>query len=120
MNSISAINSRAVSVVRYGAGIVKWTKEELKKLDRKTRKLLTIHRAFHCRGDVDRLYVKRCKGGRGLISVEDCVNIEINSLKKNIAESDKYLLVAVKNEQLLGKVKRKGNDSIRKAGKIQK
>ena len=48
MNSISAINSRAVSVVRYGACIIKWTKEELEKSDRKTRKLLTIHRAFHC------------------------------------------------------------------------
>ena len=42
MNSISAINYRAVSVVRYGAGIIKWTKEELEKLDRKTRKLLTM------------------------------------------------------------------------------
>ena len=107
MNSISAINSRAVSVVRYGAGIIKWTKEELEKLDRKTRKLLTIHRAFHCRGDVDRLYVKRSKGGRGLISVEDCVNTEINSLRKHVAESDEYLLVAVKNEQLLGDGKEK-------------
>ena len=99
---ISRAVSRAVSVVRYGAGIIKWTTEELEKLDRKTRKLLTIHRAFHCRGDVDRLYVKRSKSGRGLISVEDCVNIEI---KTYIAESDEYLLVAVKNEQLLGEGK---------------
>ena len=107
MNSISAINSRADSVVRYGAGIIKWTKEELEKLDRRTRKLLTIHRAFHCRGDVDRLYVKRSKGNRGLISVEDCVNIEVNSLRKHVAESDEYLLVAVKNEKLLGEGKEK-------------
>ena len=106
-NSISAINSRVISVVRYGAGIIKWTKEELEKLDRKTRTLFTIHRAFHCRGDVDRLYVKRSKSGRGLISVEDCVNIEINSLRKHVAESDEYLLVAVKSEQLLGEGKEK-------------
>ena len=92
-NSISAINSRAVSIVRYGAGIIQWTKEELQKLDRKTRKLSTIHRAFHCRGDFDRLYVKRSKCGRGLISVEDCVNIEINSLRKHVAENDEYLFL---------------------------
>ena len=79
LNSISAINSRAVSVVRYGAGIIKWPKE---RVDTKTRKLLTTHRAFYCRGDIDRQHVKRIQGGRGWISVEDCVNIEISSLKR--------------------------------------
>ena len=40
-NTIKAvINSRAVSIIQYGAGIVDWTKEELQKMDRKTRKLL--------------------------------------------------------------------------------
>ena len=39
-NTIKAINSRAVSSVRYGAGIVDWTKEEQKVMDRKTRKLM--------------------------------------------------------------------------------
>ena len=39
--------------------------------------------------------------------VEDCVNIEINSLRIHVAESDEYLLVAVKNEQLLGEGKEK-------------
>ena len=40
-NIISAINSRAVSIVRYGAGIINWTKMELEELDLKTRKLMT-------------------------------------------------------------------------------
>ena len=39
-NTIKAINSRAVSSVTYGAGIVGWTKEEQKVMDRKTRKLM--------------------------------------------------------------------------------
>ena len=105
MNSISAINSRAVSVVGYGVGIIKWKNGELEHLDRNTRKLLTIHRAFHSRDDVDRLYVKKSQGGRGLISVEDCMNIEINSLWKHVEESNENLLVAVKDEQLLGEGK---------------
>ena len=33
----SAINARAVSIIRYGAGIIKWTKEELRKMDRKRK-----------------------------------------------------------------------------------
>ena len=44
-NVVSAINARAVSIIRYGAGIIKWTKEELRKLDWKTRKHFT-HRAM--------------------------------------------------------------------------
>ena len=48
-NIIQAINSRAVSVIRYGAGIVDWTKNELQEMDRKTRKLLTIYRSMHPR-----------------------------------------------------------------------
>ena len=55
MNSILAINSRAVSIVRYGACIIKRAKEELEKLDRIRRKCLTIHRALKGHGDVHRL-----------------------------------------------------------------
>ena len=46
-NTIKAINTRAVSIVRYGAGIIDWTKAELQHMDRKTRKLMTIYRALH-------------------------------------------------------------------------
>ena len=55
-----------------------WTVEELKSLDSKTRKLLTIHGVFHPRSDIDRLYVPRKRGGRGLIGCEDCVRAEEN------------------------------------------
>jgi len=41
-NKINAINTWAVSVLRYGAGIIRWTKEELRSLDRRTRKILTM------------------------------------------------------------------------------
>ena len=42
-NTIRAINSRAVSLVRYSAGILKWTKDELKSMDRKTLKIMTMN-----------------------------------------------------------------------------
>lgn len=32
VNMLSAINSRAVAVIRYSAGVIKWTKEELQNL----------------------------------------------------------------------------------------
>ena len=70
-NTITAINSKAVPIVRNSAGMIKWTKEELGKMDRKTRKLVTVYRTLHPQADVDRLYIKRSIGGRGLISIED-------------------------------------------------
>ena len=86
-NIIQAINVRAVSIIRYGAGIINWRVDALKAVDRKTRKLLTIYRALHPQADVDRLYYKRADGGRGLISVEDCVEIEVNSLYSYVERS---------------------------------
>ena len=44
--------------------------EEIRKLDRKTRKLLAMERMHHPRADVDRMYLSRNKGGRGLIQLE--------------------------------------------------
>ena len=43
---------------------------------------MTIYRALHPQADVDRLYVRRSKGGRGMISIEECVNLEVNNLRK--------------------------------------
>ena len=100
-NVIQAINSRAVSVIRYGAGIVDWTKNELQEMDRKTRKLLTIYRSMHPQGDVDRLYMKRVAGGRGLQSVEETVELEEASLAFYLETKEEELLREVSREQIL-------------------
>ena len=46
-NKIQAINSWAVALIRYGAGILDWTIEEMKKIDRETRKTMTMYGALH-------------------------------------------------------------------------
>ena len=56
-NKIQAIGSLAVPELRYSFGIINWHQEELQRLDRKTRKLLTIHGQHHPKADVDRLYI---------------------------------------------------------------
>ena len=43
---VQAINCRAVTVVRYAAGKVDWTKEELQIVGRKTRKLMILSRLY--------------------------------------------------------------------------
>ena len=75
-NEIKAMNTSAVSLMRYGAGIIKWTVAELDEMDRNTRKIMTINKKFHPKSVVDRLYVTRSKGDRGLIGCKSCVFTE--------------------------------------------
>ena len=67
-------------------------------MDVKTRKTMTMHGAFHMKSDVDRLYLKRKDGGRGLISVTDCVRIEEENLLKYIMESSEWMLQKVSQQ----------------------
>jgi len=95
-NKMQAINTWAVALLRYGAGIINWKVAELKKIDRTTRKTLTMYGAFHPKSDIDRLYLKRKHGGRGLISIETCVRSEENNLGLYVRESNEMLLKGVK------------------------
>ena len=51
---IKGLNTRAVSLVRYSGSFLKWTREELRQMDHRTRKLMTIHKALHPRDEMDR------------------------------------------------------------------
>jgi hypothetical protein len=71
-NKITAIGALALSVLRYSFGIINWRIEEIKQIDRKTRKMLIMYKMHHPKDDVNRLYtwyVKRKEGGRGLLQV---------------------------------------------------
>ena len=70
INKIEAINAIAIPVVTYSLNIINWTAEDIKNLDRKTRKLLTKERMHHPKSDADRMYLPRSSGGRGLIQIE--------------------------------------------------
>ena len=94
-NKITAINAWAVAVFRYGAGMLQWKESELKDVDGKSRKTMTMYGALHPKNDVDRLYIKRKMGGRGLMSVERCVREEENSLCFYVANSAENLIKGV-------------------------
>ena len=79
-NTIQAINSWAVPVVRYSAEVVDWTHNELDERDRKTRKVMTANHALHSQSDVDRLNMLRKEGGRGLLQVKQTVEEEKRAL----------------------------------------
>ena len=56
-NLIKGINTWAVPLVRYSGPFLKWTRDELRQMDQRTRKLMTMYKALHPRDNVDRLYM---------------------------------------------------------------
>ena len=79
-NNIMGLNTSAVSILRYSAGIRKWNKNELQEMDRKTRKFMTMNKESCPRSDVARFYLSKKNGGRGLIGCGKSVNSEENEL----------------------------------------
>ena len=67
-------------------------------MDERTRNLLTMHKALHPREDVDRLYVSRKEGGRGLASTEYSVDASIQRLEDFIQKHDEGLITAIRND----------------------
>ena len=70
-------------------------------LDRKTREMMTPYDELHPKSDVDRVYVARQKGGRGLISSEMCVKSEENKLAWYVKNSNERLMAGVRKIKIL-------------------
>ena len=96
-NLVLGVNTWVVSLLKYSAAFVIWRKSELQA--RKTRKLFTINGALHPKSDVGRLHIIRKEGGRGLISIEDCVELAI---KGYVHGSEERLIQAARGDKIDG------------------
>ena len=101
-NLVRGVNTWVVSLLRYSAAFVSWRKSELQTEDRKTRKLFTIYGALYAKSDVATLYIPRKEGGRGLISIENCVELEITSLEVYVHRNEKRLIQAATGDKIVG------------------
>ena len=59
---------------------------------------MTKHKALHPRDDLDRLYVSRKEGGRGLASIEGSVDASIQRLEDYIQKHEGGLITASRND----------------------
>ena len=59
---------------------------------------MTMHKALHPRDDVDRLYVSRKEGGRGLARIEDTVDASIQRLEDYIGKHERGLITTIRND----------------------
>lgn len=92
-NLIKAINTYAISSLNYSFGVVKWSKTDLDSLDRIVRTMLTKFRALHPNSAVERLYISRKLGGRGLLNIKNlCLN-RVDNMKKYFFQSKDPLIL---------------------------
>ena len=88
----------AVSLVRYLGPFLKWSRGELKQMDQRTKKLMTMHKALHSSDDVGRLYVSKEEGRRGLASIEENVDASIQLREDYIEKHVGRLITTIRNE----------------------
>ena len=94
-NRFEAINTLVVAVVTYSFNIMNWKMSEVKRLDTKTRKLLTIHIRQLPKADVDRLYLPRRIEGIGLTKLETAYESTMIGLKTYLRNIDDALFQLV-------------------------
>ena len=56
-NIITGINTWAVSLLRYSATFLDWVEAELEQMNRRIRKLMTIHQPLNPKSDAVRIYL---------------------------------------------------------------
>ena len=64
--------------------------------------MFTIYGALQPKSDVERLYIPRKEGGRGLISIEDCVELAIRGLEGYDHASEERLIQDAGGDKIEG------------------
>ena len=60
---------------------------------------MTLNGALHPKSDIDRLFIARSRGGRGLQSILGTIRSEENSIRWYIENSQEQLLRVVQDQQ---------------------
>ena len=64
--------------------------------------MFSIYGALHPKLDIDRLYIPRKEGGRGLTSVEGCVELAIRGFEVHNHGSEERLIQATRRNKIDG------------------
>ncbi|GJQ68851.1 hypothetical protein Trydic_g6051 [Trypoxylus dichotomus] len=94
----TATNMLAVPIVTFAS--IRWNVDEINQLDRDTRKTFTMSRSLHPNASVQRLYLPRREGGRGLINIEWLHNrLVIGAVYQIRRSSDPLMCMVRKTEK---------------------
>jgi hypothetical protein len=101
-NKFKAINTWLMPAMPYSFGIVYWSDTDLESLNRLIRTTLTKFRMHHPNAALERLYLPRKLGGRGLLDLITLYNSQIKSLKKYFlykSDTSNLHIAIVKSDQ---------------------
>ena len=79
-------NTFAFPTITTTVGILEWSIKEINDIDIKTRKILTMTGSLHPKIDVDKLYINRKEGGRGLKLVQILFESRVVALRQYLTQ----------------------------------
>ena len=94
-NELEAINRLAIPVATYSFNVVNWNLDEIKRIDRKIRKLMTLNRMHHPKANMSRIYISRKEKGRGMSNLEMAYKTATIGLNNYFQSSGDSMLRAV-------------------------
>ena len=114
-NLIKGMHTRDVFLVRYLWPFLKWTRDELKKMDERTRKLMIMNKTLHPIDDDDRLYIYQEKRKEeDLPALKTALTHRYNDTRLHDNTMDKRMIITWKQKleekQLYGCFKRQINN----------
>ena len=89
---VQATNSFCIPLLSYGFGVVGWTKSEVLQFDQLVRQVMTNANCHHTRSSVERLFLPRKLGGRGLLCVENLLEHHLIMLSYHLNTSGNALV----------------------------
>ena len=98
---IASTNNFAVPAVQYQMWSSMWRMEDIRKLDRDTRKLIKNNKAMHHQESNASLYLQKSKGGKGLMEVESVYKLTKIKVAHyvSLAEDPRLNLVRMADER---------------------
>ena len=100
VNTIQAINTFAVPSISYGFQVLDWSITELEDIDRQTRNILRKSHLLHENSDVDRLYLSRSNGGRGLLNITNLYKTQMITYSQYLQQTTECLMLLVSTTQV--------------------
>ena len=85
-------------------------------IDGETRKLFKRYGDLHPKSNVGRLYIPRKDGERGLIAIEDCVELAVRGLEVYDHGSEERLLQAARGDKVDGLEESEEREEIARLG----
>ena len=101
-NKHVANNAFAVPVLIPTFGLLTWTINAIEQIDIKTRKTLCMTGYFYRNSDIDRLYLKRRNGGRGLKCIKTTYEARIVAARRHLLSqknTNRYLACVINHEE---------------------